>query len=58
MVFGNDDQPTHSWTMHDGMGESVMDLSVANQPFGKWMISYRSHPTGSDQGIIECDLEM
>jgi hypothetical protein len=30
LVIGNDHRPTHYWTRHDSMGESVIDLTMAN----------------------------
>ena len=53
LVIGNDDRPTYDWTRHDSMGEFVIDLTLANRPFGKWMILDGSYATGSDQEIIE-----
>jgi len=58
VAFGNDNRPTHYWTSHDSMGESIIDLDLANQQFGKWMILATSHATGSDHEIIEWELDM
>jgi hypothetical protein len=58
LVVGNDDRPTHYWTRHDSMGESIIDLTLANRPFGKSMILDGSHATGSDHKKIEWALEM
>jgi hypothetical protein len=58
VVIGNDDWPTHYWTRHNSMGESVIDLTLANRPLEKWMIQDGSHATGSDHEIIEWELEM
>jgi hypothetical protein len=30
LVIGNDDRPTHYWTRHDSMGESVRALTLGN----------------------------
>jgi hypothetical protein len=48
LVIGNDDRPSHYWTRHDSMGESVIVLALANRPFEKWWILDGSHATGSD----------
>jgi len=56
--IGNGDQPTHCWTRHDSTGESVIDLTFATRPFGKWMILDRSNATGSDHDTREWELGM
>jgi len=35
LVFGNDDRPSDYWNRHNSMGESVIDMTLANRPFGK-----------------------
>jgi len=42
LVTGNYDWPTNHWMRHDSMRESLIDLTLANGPFGKWMILDRS----------------
>jgi hypothetical protein len=58
LAIGNDDRPAHYWTKYDSMGESVIDLTLANRPFGKWMILDGTHATASDHQIIQWELEM
>ena len=58
LVIWNDDRPTQYWTRHDSMGESIIDLTLANRPFRKWMILDGRHATGSVHKIIEWELEM
>jgi hypothetical protein len=58
LVIGNDDRPTHYWTRHNSMGESITDLTLGNRPLRKWMIQDWSHPTGSNHEIIEWESEM
>jgi len=57
-LIGNDNRPTNHWTRHDSMGESIIDLTLANRAFGKWIILDGSHATASDHEIIEQELEM
>jgi len=42
LVIGNYNWPTNHWMRHDSMGECLIDLTLANGPFGKWMILERS----------------
>jgi hypothetical protein len=58
LVIGNDDRPTHHWTRNESEGESIIDLTLANRPVGKWMILDGSHVTGSDHKIIEWEVDM
>jgi len=58
LVIGNDDLPTHSWMRNGIEGESIMDLSMGNWPFGKWKILDGNHAIGSDHEIIEWDADM
>jgi hypothetical protein len=53
LVIGNDDQPTQYWTRNDRQGEFIIAQTLANQPFGKWMISVGNHSTWSDNEVIE-----
>jgi hypothetical protein len=58
LVIRNDNLPTHYRTRHDSMGESVIDLTLPNRPFGKWIILHGIHATGSDHKIVEWELEI
>ena len=35
LAIGNNDRPTHYWTRNQSEGVSIMDLTLANQWFGK-----------------------
>jgi hypothetical protein len=56
LVIRNDDQLTHNWMRQHSMGESVIDRTLGNRPFKKWMILDGRHPTGSDDENIEWEL--
>ena len=58
LVIGNQDRPTHHWMRNQSEGKSIIDLTLANQPFGKWTILVGSHATGSDHKIIAWEVEM
>jgi len=58
LVIVYDHQPTDYWTRHNSMGGSVIHLTLANLPFGEWMILDGSHTTQLDHMIIEWILEM
>jgi len=51
--IGNDDRPIHHWTRNECEGESIIELTLGNRPFGKWTILDGSHMTESDHEIIE-----
>jgi hypothetical protein len=53
LQIGNDGRPTHHWAQEDQYGESVIDLTLANQPIVKWTILADDHTTGSDHEVIE-----
>jgi len=36
----------------------MIDLTLANRPFGQWMIPDGGHATGYDQDIREWELDM
>jgi len=57
LEVGNDGRPTHYWTREDHKGESVIDLTLANQPITKWFILANDHATGSDHEVIEWEVE-
>ena len=54
--IGNDGWPTHHWSREDQDGESVIDLTLANQPIVKWHILAEDHATGSDPEVIEWEV--
>jgi len=58
MVIGNDARPTHYWTRNERDGVSIIDLPLADRPFGKWSIFDGNHATGSDHEIIEWEVDM
>jgi len=58
LVFGNDNSRSDYWNQHNSMGESVIDLTLANRSVGKWMILDMSHASGSNREIIAWELEM
>ena len=58
LLIENDDRPTHHWTKNESEGESIIDLTLANRPLGKWSILDWSHVTGSDHEIIEGEVDM
>ena len=58
LVIGNDDRPTHYWMRNECEGASIVDLSLANRPFGKWTIVDGDQAMGSDREIIEWEIEV
>jgi hypothetical protein len=52
LVVGDDDRPTHYWTRIENKGVSIIDQTLANEPFGKWTILDGNHATESDHEII------
>jgi len=58
LVIGNYDRPTHYWTRNECEVVSIIDLTLANRPFGKWTIVDGNHAMGSDYEIIEWEVDM
>jgi len=52
LEIGNDGRATHHWTREIHEGESVIDLTLANQPITKWFISPDAHATESYHEVI------
>jgi len=57
LEVGNDGQCTHYWTREDYKGESVIDLTLANRLITNWFILADDHATGSDQDVIEWEVD-
>ena len=58
LVIGNDDKPTQYWTRNKCEGESIIDLTLVNRRFSKWMMLEGSHSMGCDHEIIEWEVDM
>jgi len=58
LVIGNYDRPTHYLSRNATEGTSIMELTLANRSFGKWMILNGNHAMGSDHDIIEWEVHM
>ena len=58
LEIGNDGRSTHYWAREDHEGESVIDLTLANQPIMRWTILADDHATGSDHEVIKWELEV
>ena len=53
LEIGNDGRATHHLTREGHEGESVFDLTLANQPITKYSTLSDNHSTGSDHEVIE-----
>jgi len=51
-----DGRPTHHWARQNQEGESVIDLTLPNQPIVKWAILADDHATGSNRDGIEWEV--
>jgi len=58
LVVGNDNQPTQYWMSNETEGVFIIDISLANPPFGNWTILDGNHATWSDHEITEYDVDM
>jgi len=56
LQIGNDGRSTHYGTREALVGESVIALTLANQPIAKWSILADDHTTGSAHEGIEWDV--
>jgi hypothetical protein len=57
LEIGKDLRATHHWTREGHEGESVIDLTLANQLIPKWSILADDSTTGSDNEVIEWEVE-
>jgi len=58
LEIGNNGEATRHWTREGHEGESVIDLTAANQLITKWSILADDHATGSDHEVIEWEVEV
>jgi hypothetical protein len=58
MDIGNDGEASHHWAREGYTGESVIQLTLANQTLNKWSIPADDHATGSHHNITEWEVEV
>ena len=58
LEIGNDSQSTHHWTREGHKAESVINLTLANQPITTWSILADDHATGSDHEVTEWEVKL
>jgi hypothetical protein len=58
LEVGNNGEATHHWTREGHEGESVIDLTLANQPITKWSILADNYATGSHHEVTEWEVEV
>jgi len=58
LAIGNDDSLTHYWMRNESQQESIIGLTMANQPFSKWKILDENRARGSDHKIIEWEVDI
>jgi len=51
MIIGNDNRPPEYWKRNKRMGESTINLTLANQPFENWTILDGIYAMGCDHKI-------
>jgi len=49
--IGNDGEATLHWTREGHDGESVIDVTLANQPITQWSVPADNHAMGSDHQV-------
>jgi len=57
LEIGNNGRATHHGMREDHEGESVIDMTLANQPITKWSILADDHTSGSVYEVIEWEVQ-
>jgi len=58
LEIGNEDRPTYHWARSGEEGKSTIELTLATRPITQWTILEGSHATGSDQEVIEWEVNV